>query len=113
MKVSMRRASFGDIYGATSKPFTSPAIWQARRAGSNLVMRVMPDWPASAFFHASSTVLPIGQMMPRPVTATLRRVIYSRRPAQRAGTFASPSQVLLGMVLDVVDRLLDGGDLLR
>jgi len=32
--------------------------------------------PASAFSQASPTVLPIGQMMPRPVTTTLRRVTY-------------------------------------
>ena len=47
MKVSKRRASFGDMYGATSKPFTSPAIWLDRRDGSKRVMRVMPDLPAS------------------------------------------------------------------
>src|SRR5689334_23191252 len=93
----MRRASFGDIYGLTSKPFTSPAIWQARRAGSNLVMRVMPGVPASAFCQASATVLPIGQTMPRPVTTTRRRVTY----------------LGLGVGLDVVDGLLDGRDLLR
>src|SRR5688572_22777099 len=96
MNTSMRRASFGDMYGATSKPFTSPAIWQARRAGSKRVMRVMPDLPASAFSQASATVLPIGLTMPRPVTTTLRR-----------------DTSLLRMVLDVVDGLLDGGDLLR
>ena len=73
MKVSMRRASFGDMYGATSKPFTSPAIWLARRDGSKRVMRVMPDLPASAFSQASATVLPIGLTMPSPVTTTLRR----------------------------------------
>src|SRR5688572_6763708 len=96
MNVSMRLASLTDRYGATSKPFTSPAIWQARRAGSNFVMRVIPDLPARAFCQASATVLPMGQTMPRPVTATLRR-----------------DTSLLGVIFDVVDGLLDGGDFLR
>src|SRR5689334_6959053 len=95
MKRSMRRASFGDIYGETSKPFTSPAIWLARREGSKRVMRVMPDLPARQFCQASATVLPIGQTAPSPVTTTLRRVTLA-----------------LAVRLDVVDRLLHRGDLL-
>jgi hypothetical protein len=48
----MRRASFGDMYGDTSKFFTSPAIWQARREGSKRVIRVMPGVPAIACSQA-------------------------------------------------------------
>jgi hypothetical protein len=35
-------------------------------------MRVMPDAPARMFFQASGTPLPTGEMMPSPVTTTLR-----------------------------------------
>src|SRR5216110_3001099 len=99
MKRSIRRASFGDMYGARSKFFTSPAIWLDRRDGSK---RVMPVFPASAFAQASATPLPMGQTMPRPVTTTRRRFMFS--------TFWESSG--LGVGLDVVDGLLDGGDLL-
>src|SRR5262245_25397309 len=99
MKMSMRRASFGDMYGATSKPFTSPAIWLARRDGSKRVMRVTPEVPASARSQASETLLPSGLMMPSPVTTTLRRVTESVRLGLRVR-------------LDVIHRVLHGGDLL-
>src|SRR5688572_2359812 len=39
-------------------------------------MRVMPDLPARALSQASATVLPIGLMIPSPVTTTLRRATY-------------------------------------
>src|SRR3954471_2256328 len=99
MNRSMRRASFGDMYGARSKSFTSPAIWLARREGSKRVMRVIPEVPASALPHASWTALPRGQTTPRPVTTTLRRL--------------TEGGLRLGVRLDEVDGLLDGGDLLR
>src|SRR3954466_9627919 len=98
MKRSIRRASLGDMYGERSKFFTSPAIWLDRRAGSKRVMRVIPEVPASALSQASWTLLPRGQTMPRPVTTTLRRF---------------NSELRLGVGLDVIDGLLDGGDLLR
>src|SRR2546425_8775932 len=78
MKVSMRRASFDDRYGATSNSFTSPAIWLESRDASKRVMRVMPDFPARALSQACWTVLPIGQTIPSPVTTTLRRVTQVR-----------------------------------
>src|SRR6266513_3211920 len=102
MKRSMRRASFDDRYGATSNSFTSPAIWLESRDASKRVMRVMPGFPARALSQACWTVLPIGQTMPSPVTTTLRRV------TQLPLTFRSR----LGVRLDVVDSLLDGGDFL-
>src|SRR5712692_9211192 len=104
MKRSMRRASLGDMYGATSKFFTAPAIWLARREGSKRVMRVIPDFPASALSQASWTLLPRGQTTPRPVTTTLRRFTY------RSGRLGP--QLTLGVGLDVIDGLLHGGDLL-
>src|SRR5258706_15288303 len=101
MKRSMRRASFGDMYGARSKFFTSPAIWLDRRDGSKRVMRVMPDFPARAFAHASATPLPMGQTMPRPVTTTRRRFMFS--------TFRQNLSLGGGRV--GVPGLLDGGGL--
>src|SRR3954463_9509710 len=103
MKRSMRRASFGDMYGARSKFFTSPAIWLARRAGSKRVMRVMPDFPASALAQASAALLPMGQTMPRAVTTTRLRLTCFLPSGKASG---------LGVPLDVVDGLLDGRDLL-
>src|SRR6266850_6939862 len=104
MKRSMRRASFGDMYGATSKRFTSPAIWLARRDGSKRVMRVIPEVPASALSQASWTLFPRGQTTPRPVTTTLRRFTYLWK--------GLTPQLTLGVRLDVIDGLLHGGDLL-
>src|SRR3989442_1135568 len=102
MTKSMRRASFGDRYAATSNSFTSPAIWLESRDASKRVMRVTPGVPARALSQACRTVLPIGQTMPSPVTTTLRRV------TQVPLRFRSR----LGVRLDVVDGLLDGGDFL-
>ena len=56
----MRRASFGDMYGATSKPFTSPAIWHARRDGSKRVMRVMPGLAGERAVPGFGDLLPTG-----------------------------------------------------
>jgi hypothetical protein len=72
MKVSKRRASLTDRTCAGSKPFTSPAIWEVKAEASKRVMRVMPEAPARMFFQASGTPLPTGEMMPSPVTTTLR-----------------------------------------
>ena len=72
MKVSKRRASFAERCCAGSNPFTSPAIWAVNADASKRVMRVMPDVPARMFFQASGTVFPTGEMMPSPVTTTLR-----------------------------------------
>src|SRR3982074_3118629 len=102
MNRTMRRASFGDKYGDTSKSFTSPAIWLESRDASKRVMRVMPGFPARALSQACRTVLPIGQTTPSPVTTPLRRV------TQVPLGFGSR----LGVRLDEVDGQLDGGDLL-
>src|SRR6267142_1972752 len=94
----MRRGPFC----LSSSCFTSPAIWLDSRDGSKRVMRVMPGFPERALSQACWTVLPIGQTTPSPVTTTLRRV------TQVPLGFRSR----LGVRLDVVDGLLDGGDLL-
>ena len=63
----------------------------------------MPDLPASRLAQASATLLPTGLIEPRPVTTT-RRAFAKVAPIRRC-------QRLL-VRLDVVDRLLHGGDLL-
>src|SRR5882672_980929 len=102
MKRSMRRASFGDRYAATSKFFTSPAIWLESGLASKCVMRPMPDLAARTLDQASATVLPIGQTIPKPVTTTRRRL--KSTPAVGESGF-------LGVSVHVVDGLLDRGDL--
>jgi hypothetical protein len=54
------------------KFFTSPAKRVENGVASKRVMLAMPDLPARALSHASATVLPIGEMQPRPVTTTRR-----------------------------------------
>src|SRR5688500_14043793 len=103
MKVSKRRASFGARYLLTSKPLTSPAICEGYGEGSKRVMRPMPDLPARMLPHASAIPMPTGEMIPRPDTTTLRF----------AKSAPPPARVLrLAVRLDVIDRLLDRGDLL-
>jgi hypothetical protein len=72
MKVSIRRASFCGRYLEMSKPRTSPAIRTGKFEASKRVIVSIPDFPATIFPHASSTVFPTGETMPRPVTTTLR-----------------------------------------
>jgi len=55
-----------------SNPLTSPAIFEEKSDASKRVIRVIPDFPAMTFSHASETVLPTGEIMPNPVMATLR-----------------------------------------
>ena len=72
MNSSMRRASFGGMYCATSKSRT----WPPKRAGkadtSKRVTGPMPLSPRSTASHALATVLPTGETIPRPVTTTRR-----------------------------------------
>src|SRR4029078_3052532 len=65
-------------------------------------MCAMPLLPASRFFQPSSTLLPTGLMRPSPVTTTRRAFI--EESCGRSGR--------LLMLRRVVDRELDGGDLL-
>ena len=71
-KRSMRRPARFSMKSVNSKPFTSPAKRTARRDGSKLAMVPMPLSPAVTRRQASSTVLPTGLTMPRPVTTTRR-----------------------------------------
>src|SRR5678816_4510454 len=65
-------------------------------------MFAMPLLPASRFFQPSSTLLPTGLIRPSPVTTTRRAFIEESR--DRSGR--------LLVLRRVVDRELDGGDLL-
>src|ERR1700741_4793007 len=107
MKVSMGRASLAENQSSTLKPLTPPAKRQEKADASNRVMGAMPDLPASRFCQPSSTLLPTGLIRPRPVTTTRRELIRDGVCLKRR-----PSGGLL-VLLRVVDRQLDGGDLLR
>src|SRR6185436_1543318 len=72
MNGSMRRASLGEMYAATSKPSTSPAKRVAKGVASMRVIGLMPLRPARIDDHAVVTSLPIGETMPSPVTTTRR-----------------------------------------
>ena len=91
--------------------------WKLEWDASNFVMLAIPERPAMMFDHPSSTVLPTGQMSPRPVMTTLRRAKtvhlngWKGRPLGRP----LPPGTRDGFFLvgrDVVHRLLDGRDLL-
>src|SRR5258707_11716434 len=72
MNSSIRRASFGVMYCVTSKSRTEPPKRTGKADTSNLVMGPMPLWPLTMASQADLTVLPTGEMMPRPVTTTRR-----------------------------------------
>src|SRR6266403_1426208 len=99
---SNRRASFLSTYFSSSKLRTSPAMrvtnWYSPFAvlvwASNLVMGPIPDLPCVSADQNSSTVLPTGVSAPSPVTTTRR------------------GSTILGVVLDVLDGVADGHDLL-
>src|SRR6516164_6297722 len=104
MNSSMRRASFGGMYCAISKSRT----WPPKRAGkaetSKRVTGPMPLSPRRMASHAETTVLPTGDTTPRPVTTTRRLLMLP------AGTPVGSG--LAAALVDVVDGLMDGGDLL-
>src|SRR5690606_24113418 len=85
-----------------SKSRTSPANRVGKVDASNRVTGPMPDRPARMLVQACGMSLPTGLTIPRPVTTTLRRVMSS----------AAPEGSSLRVGLDVVDGLLDAGDLL-
>src|SRR5213078_2833372 len=99
---SSRRASFLSTYFSSSKLRTSPAMrvtnWNSPLAvlvcASNFVIGPMPDLPCVSADQNSVTSLPRGVSAPMPVTTT------------RRGSTA------LRVVLDVLDGVADGHDLL-
>src|SRR5450432_3062600 len=107
MKRSERRVSFNAIQSAEVNPFTSAAMRVGSSVASNFVMGPTPLTPFSRLSHALARPIPTGDTMPSPVTTTLRFDMV----VVRAGN--GPAALLLDVALDVVDRQLDGGDLLR
>src|SRR6185312_15699395 len=92
MKSSMRRASFGSMYSFTSKPRTAPPKRTGKADTSKRVIGLMPLSPFRMASQADFTVLPTGEMMPRPVTTTRRlltRYLYeARQMEERAPAIA-------------------------
>src|SRR6185312_10581483 len=110
MKRSIFFWSFTGIHSPISSPpalFTPAGIWPATLHGRSLVSNAwMAEMPDSALIRrrqTCSTPIPRGQAMPMPVTTTRRIGCDSSRD------FAGSGGLLL---LDVVDRILDGADLL-
>src|SRR4051794_36633255 len=115
---------FLGIQSSYLKPLTSPAMRVENWAASKSVMGATPDSPARRLFQVSSVPSPLGVTRPIPVMTT--RSIYcscDRRRATLAPRSAAaargrararpPTWLLLGVRLDVVDRVLDAADLLR
>src|SRR5262245_56129151 len=107
MKRSIFFSSFFSMNCSGSKPLTSPAKRVANADASNRVMGPMPLTPPQRASQLAWIPMPTGDTRPRPVTTTrLLNIPPSLRPS-----WATPS-LLLGVRLDVVDRLLDARDLL-
>src|SRR5882757_5783546 len=103
MNVSMWRASFAEMYASTLKPLTSPAMRQGKAEASKREIGTIPELPETMLLQASAIEFPTGEMIPRPVMTTRRRLMRWRALADGS----------LLVRADVVDRLLDGRDLLR
>src|SRR5580698_534640 len=84
---------------------TCPATLQGESLASNTVMAPMPDSALINRRQTCSTPTPRGQAMPMPVTTTRRITTGLSRSSQ--------CRFLLLLLFDIVDRVLDGGDLLR
>src|SRR5690348_5758744 len=127
MKGSIFLTSFGGTCCAGSKSRTSPAIRVGKVLASKCVTGPIPLRPATMLSQAVLMSLPTGETMPRPVTTTrlfIRsfqgcknescaigrsfRFNGSKRPGETPRMRASG----LYVGLDVIHRLLHGGDLL-
>ena len=64
--------SLGEMYFEASKSITEPEKLTGKSVTSNVVIGLMPLFPAKIFFQASSILLPTGEAMPNPVTTTRR-----------------------------------------
>src|SRR6267154_2873869 len=101
-------SSFFSIHWKGSKFLTSPAILQSKSAVSKCVMRPMPLLPATRFFQLSSVPIPSAQTNPTPVTTT-RRVNCS---CSRMRWYCPAVLLPFGVLVDILDRILDGRHLL-
>src|SRR5450755_18803 len=142
MNGSIFFTSFAATNCAGSKSRTSPAMRVGNVVASKWVTGPMPLLPARIFLHAMATSLPTGLMIPSPVIATRRLLMsLPLRSSLIARVKKRPSMVALftgvhpcwkrklrpqaqlrtdravlssgfDVCLDVIDRLLHGGDLL-
>src|SRR5882724_2954482 len=130
MNSSIRRASLGVMYWFTSKSRTEPPKRTGKAETSNLVMGPMPLSPRTMASQADLTVLPTGEMMPRPVTTTRRLLTRYLYEDSGEGRGAGPQDNLPAAVetgpdtsdalrsgfgttiVDVLNGLLDRGDFL-
>lgn len=84
------------MYLSNGKSFTSEPIWHPKGVGSKLVMRSMPDLPASRLTIISSMLCPHEVTALTPVTTTLCRCWRSDiRGADRAADCRAASGLLL------------------
>src|SRR5690606_9319343 len=116
MNASILRASFGSRNSPTSKSFTAPEMRVVNALASKCVIGPMPERPSQTLRHAVSKSLPTGDTIPRPVTTTLRLLMGGERKERRHQRNAAPLGNGSGFAAtggDVIDRLLDRGDLLR
>ena len=109
MKISNLLACCLSKNSSDLKPFTSPAIREAKGDASNLVMGPIPDLPAHTASQFSLTPIPSGVTIPRPVTTTLLFIfltpffsrflcfILSKTPSSRVSSFQNSLQGLPGL----------------
>src|SRR6185503_3269927 len=91
MNSSMRRASFGEMYSPTSNPRTAPPKRTGNAETSKRVIGLIPLSPFRMASQADFTVLPTGEMMPRPVTTTRRLLTRYLYEAQKDGKKEPPA----------------------
>src|SRR6266404_6339462 len=101
-------SSFFSIHWKGSKPLISPPMRQSKPVVSKLVIVATPLTPARRFFQLSSVPMPSAQTSPTPVTTTRRvNCSYSRM------RWYYPAALLpFGVLIDILDRILDGRHLL-
>src|SRR5512132_1012896 len=116
MKVSIRRCSLGGTQSSALKPpsavspgGTWPAILAGRSETSNDWIARIPHRPAIRRSQFTPTPQPSGDTSPMPVTTT-RLIPYSRDDRAQTSVGGQP---LADRILDVVDGILHGENLLR
>src|SRR5665213_3500935 len=125
MNSSIRRASFGEMYFDRSKSRTAPPKRHGKADTSKRVIGPMPLSPRTMASHADFTVLPTGEIMPRPVTTTRRlltRYLYEEPRDEKGADSRIPATVETGpnaplragsgfgtAIVDVLNGLLDRG----
>src|SRR5690348_12457053 len=128
MKGSIFLTSFGGTCCAGSKSRTSPAIRVGNVLASKCVTGPMPLLPSRTLPQAVARSLPTGDTMPRPVTTTRLFIrsfqgcikdescavgrSFRHYGSKRPGETPRPRASGLDVGLDVIHRLLHGGDLL-